>query len=230
MEISTAIEANAVHVRQNDSLLAAAERRLLIRMARRLPRWVNSDQLTLLGLIGMVVTGGAWLASNWHELALLGVVAGLVINWFGDSLDGTVARVRDQQRPRYGYYIDHVVDVAGMLLLCGGLALSPYMGAVPALLLLAAWLAVSAETYLATHSLGVFRLAVCRLGPTELRLLLIAGVAALLLRGRDVALCGQSWRLFDVGGAVAAAGLLAVLVVSVARNAWVLHRAEPLRR
>ena len=222
--------ATAMHVREHGSMLAEAEKRVLIRMAGRLPRWINADHLTALGLLAMVGVGAAYWASRWSELALLGAVAGLALNWFGDSLDGTVARVRNHQRPRYGFYVDHVVDVASMLLLCAGLALSPHMSPVVALLLLGAYLMVSAEAYLATHACGVFRVSLLKVGPTELRILLAAGTLRLLASGSEVELFGQTRLLFDAGGVVAVAGLFGALVFSTARNGLALYRAEPIPR
>ncbi len=220
----------AGHVREHGSILADAEKRALVWMARRLPRRINADHLTVLGLLAMAGTGAAYWASQWHELALLGAVAGLAVNWFGDSLDGTVARVRNHQRPRYGYYVDHVADITSMLLLCAGLALSPYMNMAPALLLLAAYLMLCAEAYLATHACGVFRVSILRVGPTELRILLAAGTLCVLLRGGEVSLLGGTWLLFDVGALAGIAGMFGALGFSVARNAAALSRAEPLPR
>ncbi len=218
------------HVREHGSLLADVEKRALVRMAVRLPRRINSDHLTALGLFAMVGVGASYWASQWNEAALLGAVAGLALNWFGDSLDGTVARVRNRQRPRYGFYVDHVVDVTSMLLLCAGLALSPHMSPVAALLLLAAYLMVSAEAYLATHACGVFRVSLLKVGPTELRIVLAVGTLRLLTHGPEVELAGRTWLLFDVGGVVAAAGLFGALVFSAIRNGLALYRAEPLPR
>ncbi len=101
------------HVRENLSVLAAAEKRILVAIAGRLPRWIGSDHLSLLGLTSMLGAGLSFAAVQFTPWAALAVVAFLAANWFGDSLDGTVARVRGQQRPRYGYYIDHVIDLAG---------------------------------------------------------------------------------------------------------------------
>ena len=218
------------HVREHGSILADVEKRALVRMAARLPRRINADHLTALGLLAMVGVGASYWASRWNELALLGAVAGLALNWFGDSLDGTVARVRNQQRPRYGFYVDHVVDVTSMLLLCAGLALSPHMSPVAALLLLAAYLTVSAEAYLATHACGVFRVSLAKVGPTELRILLAVGTVRLLTTGSEVELLGSTWLLFDVGGVAAAGGLFGALVFSAIRNGLALYRAEPLPR
>jgi archaetidylinositol phosphate synthase len=215
-------------VRLQTSVLSAAEKRLLIRIARRLPAWINPDHLTALGAGGMLAAGVCyWLSSHYQPL-LLGAVAGLAVNWFGDSLDGTVARVRDCQRPRYGFYVDHVLDTVGILFLLGGLGFSGYMSPTVALVLLAAYYLLNIEVYLATSVLHEFRMAFFKLGPTELRLLLAAGTIALFFRPR-VTLAGHQFLLFDVGGAVAAAGLAFLFVFSAARNARTLYRAEPLR-
>ena len=220
--------ATAGHVREHGSVLAHAEKHVLIWMARRLPAWVNADHLTSLGLLAMAGAGAAYWASSWNRGALLAAIGGLALHWFGDSLDGTLARVRNQQRPRYGFYVDHVVDITSMFLLCAGLALSPYMTPVVAMLLLAAYLMVSAETYLATHACGVFRVSLLGIGPTELRILLALGTLCLHARNPMVELLGRSWLLFDVGGAAAAAGMLGALALSVARNGRALYRAEPI--
>lgn len=222
--------AAARHVREHGSLLAGVEKRALVWMAARLPGWINADHLTALGLVAMAGVGAAFWASRWSDLALIGVVAGLALNWFGDSLDGTVARLRKHERPRYGFYVDHVVDITSMLLLCAGMALSAHMSPVVALLLLAAYLMVSAEAYLATHACGVFRISLLRIGPTELRILLAAGAVRLLVSGSEVELLGATWRLFDVGGVIAAIGLFGALGFSAARNGRALYRAEPIPR
>ena len=171
----------ATHVRQHNSILAAAEKRALIWMATRLPRWVNSDHLSGLGLASMAGAGLAFVLAASDPVAGASlVVLCLLLNWFGDSLDGTLARVRDQQRPRYGYYVDHVIDLAGTAMLFAGLAASGYMSPAIAALVVAAFFMVSAETYLATHSRGVFKMAFLGVGPTELRILLAAGALALI--------------------------------------------------
>jgi archaetidylinositol phosphate synthase len=88
--------------------------------ARRLPAFVTSDHLSALALIGMASAGVSFAAMRISKWGALGVVVFLTVNWFGDSLDGTLARVRNEQRPRYGCYVDHVIDVAGIVLLLGG--------------------------------------------------------------------------------------------------------------
>jgi archaetidylinositol phosphate synthase len=217
------------HVREHASLLAAAEARALIWMAERLPRSVGSDHLTVLGLAAMVSAGAAYWVASAQPLALWLVVVALGVNWFGDSLDGTVARVRNQQRPMYGYYVDHVIDIIGALFLLGGLALSGYMTPLVALGLLIGFLMLSAETYLATHACGIFRISLMKIGPTELRIVLAIGTVYLLYKPWVV--IGETpYRLFDVGGVVAIAGMGLALTFAVARNTRDLYRAEPLPR
>jgi len=214
-------------VRLQTSALSAAEKRLLVRIATRLPRWINSDHLTLIGAAGMLATGVCyWLASS-HPALLFGAIGGLAVNWLGDSLDGTLARVRNCQRPRYGYYLDHVLDTVGILFLLGGLGLSGYMSPIVALVLLAAYYMLTIEIFLAAAVLREFRMGFFKLGPTELRLLLAAGTIVLFVTPR-VMLAGQPVLLFDVGGLITAAGLVCLFVLSAAGNARTLYRAEPL--
>ena len=214
------------HVREHRSILAASEKRLLIFIAERLPRAINSDHLTTLALVAMGMAGAAFAAARWDRRALWLVVAALALNWFGDSLDGTLARVRRVERPRYGFYVDHVLDIAGATLLFGGLACSPFITPAVALALLIAYLLVAGEVFLATAVRGVFRMSAAGIGPTELRIILAAGAIA-LLRDPHVSIGSLTVRLFDVGGALAAAGLLAAFTVSVVRNTCALAVAEP---
>ncbi|MGE3401882.1 MAG: CDP-alcohol phosphatidyltransferase family protein [Vicinamibacterales bacterium] len=218
------------HVRVNRGLLAAAEKRLLVRIAAALPRWVTSDQLTLLALGAMALCGAGFALARWEPRALWLVIVGLAVNWFGDSLDGTLARVRKLERPRYGYYIDHALDIAGTALLMSGLAVSGYMSPLVAIATLAAYLMVAGEVYLATAAGRDFTMSVAGVGPTELRLLLAIGALALF---RDPYLTigdiGR-FRVFDVGGALATLGLLAAFVTAVVRNGRGLAAAEGRHR
>jgi phosphatidylglycerophosphate synthase len=207
--------------------LASLERRCLVWMAVRLPGRVTSDHLTVLALAAMALTGAAYAVSPGRPGALLLAIAGLAINWFGDSLDGTVARVRRRQRPRYGFYVDHIVDCFGILFVVAGLGWSGHLTPAIAMTLLIAYFMLSIEIYLATYCLAVFRLSFWGVGPTELRILLAIGTLA-LLRDPRVAILGGQYRLFDVGGVVAIAGIALALLVSVARNTRALYRAEPL--
>ncbi|MCC7009614.1 MAG: CDP-alcohol phosphatidyltransferase family protein [Acidobacteria bacterium] len=209
------------------SLTAAWEKKALIWMARRIPRAIHSDHLTALALVAMAGAGASyWLASTTPVGLWLASLC-LVVNWFGDSLDGTLARVRDRQRPRYGFYVDHVVDEFGVAFLLGGLALSGYMSPPVAIALMVVYFMLCIEVFLATHVLGRFRMSFFKVGPTELRLLLIAGNAVAVWHPTANVL-GSTLPVFDVGGAIGAAGLLVTLLYSAARNTRALYRLEPL--
>src|SRR5579862_8008457 len=151
--------------RVNHSLTASVEKRALVWMAERAPRWLTSDQLTILGLSAQIGAGAFYALSRYHRSALFIVIACLALNWLGDSLDGTLARVRRQQRPRYGFYVDHIVDLFGAIALFGGLGVSGFLHAATAMSLLLAFLLLSAESYLATHTLGEFQLSQGWFGP-----------------------------------------------------------------
>jgi archaetidylinositol phosphate synthase len=213
------------HAREHRSVLAAAEKRLLVSIARRIPRAINSDHLTSLALAAMALAGAAFAAAQWDRRALWLVVIALALNWFGDSLDGTLARVRRVERPRYGFYVDHVLDIVGATLLFAGLACSTFMHPGIALALLIAYLLVSGEVFLATAVHGTFRMSFAGVGPTELRVVLAAGAIA-LLRDPHVAFGPLTVRLFDLGGLIGIAGLVVVFAVSVLRNATALAAAE----
>src|SRR6266699_1317481 len=216
-------------VRQQESLLAPLEKKTLLWLARRMPAWVNSDQLTLLGFLGMILAGVCYFLAKWNALALIGAVVCLAVNWAGDSLDGTLARVRDKQRPRYGFYVDHVVDSLGALFLLGGLALSSFMSHGIAIGLLIVYLLLSCEVYLATYTLGKFHISYWKFSPTELRILLAVGNLALFLNpGAGLTLFGGRYSLFDIGGAVGIVGMALMLAVSVIRHTRALYLAEPV--
>jgi phosphatidylglycerophosphate synthase len=209
------------------SLLAGVEKQALIWMAERLPAWVGSDHLTGLGAFAMLGAGIAFWLAPGHPLAFVAAVAFLAINWFGDSLDGTLARVRHQERPRYGFYVDHVLDVVGILLLFSGLVAGGFMSPIIGAGFLIAYYLLTVEIALATHTVGTFRISYWKMGPTEMRILLAVG-ALQLLRSPDVALFGSRFLLFDVGGVIAIVALFATFVVSAISNTRTLYRLEPL--
>jgi phosphatidylglycerophosphate synthase len=209
--------------RVHGSFLAAAEKRALVWMAERLPAWVNSDHLTILGFGAQIATGVCYALAARDRRMLLAAILCLALNWFGDSLDGTLARVRQQQRPRYGFYVDHVIDSIGAVAMMGGLALSGYMHPLIAIGLLIAFLLLSIQSYLATYALGEFHLSFWRFGPTELRILLAVGNLALLRRAWVI---HGRYRLFDIGGAISLAGMAAMLVFFSLKNTIRLYREE----
>jgi archaetidylinositol phosphate synthase len=220
---STAMDATAP--REKAFLLARPEQRLLEAIARRLPARVLPDHLTVLAL---AAAGGfaAFGALGW----LWGMAGLLVVQWLGDSLDGTLARVRRTERPRYGYYLDHLSDALSTALVGLGLGLTAQMHLTVALVLVIAYLALSINTYLETQALGVFTLGYGRLGPTEARLGLVALLAATAL-GAEAALPlpGVTLSLLDIA-ALGAAGAMAVAVTGRALgNLRTLARSEPVQ-
>jgi archaetidylinositol phosphate synthase len=220
----------AAHVREHHGLLAAAEKRVLVWLAERMPPAINSDHLTALGMVAMLLAGGAFALVPWWRPVLAFVPLCLALNWFGDSLDGTLARVRGQQRPRYGYYVDHVVDIVNVTALFAGLACSGLIGPALAVGVLAAYVAVCAEVFLATHVLGVFPLSFIGFGPTELRIVLSVGALA-AIRTPVVALPGlDGVGLFDLGAVIALGGMAAAFTTSAIRHTRRLYRLEPIPR
>jgi phosphatidylglycerophosphate synthase len=212
-------------LRVQESWVAAAEKRALLWLAARTPQRINPDHLTVLGLAAQIGAGACYALVPWNRYALLGVIVCLALNWLGDSLDGTLARVRQRLRPRYGFYVDHMVDSFGALALMGGLALSGCMHPVIAVALLIAFLMLSIQSYLATHALGEFRISFWRFGPTELRILLAVGNLFLFWRP-EVHLFGRQYRLFDVGGAIGLAGMALMVIVFTLQNTVRLYREE----
>src|SRR2546427_10812104 len=215
-------------VRQQESLLAPLEKKTLLWLARRMPAWVDSDQLTLLGFLGMILAGVCYFLAKWNALALIGAVACLAVNWFGDSLDGTLARVRDRQRPRYGFYVDHIVDSFGAIFLVGGIGLSGYMTGTIAMALIIAYFLLAIEIYLATYTIGVFRLSFGIWGPTELRIVLAIGTLV-LLKKPVVSIGDTKYLLCDVGGVAAIVAMTAFAIYSSIRNTIRLYREERLK-
>ena len=211
--------------RQHGNLLAEVEKQCLVWLAERMPRSVQPDHLTLLALASMFMAGVSYAAAQWWSPGLLMVNAWLAVNWFGDSLDGTLARVRRQERPRYGFYVDHMADSFGVLFLLGGLALSGYMRPGVAFALLIIYLLLSINLSLAAYSLGIFQLSFWLFGPTELRILLGVGNVVAWLRP-TVHVLGIEQPFFDVAGLVAGAVMALVLAGSVARNTLALYRSE----
>jgi phosphatidylglycerophosphate synthase len=213
--------------RVNRSLTATLEKKALQWMAERAPKWVSSDQLTLLGLTAQLGAGACYAWSRFNRFALLGVILCLALNWLGDSLDGTLARVRQQQRPRYGFYVDHMADIFGAVALMCGLGCSGFLHWQTALAMLVAFLVLSSESYLATYTLASFQLSQGFFGPTEIRALLIIGNLA-LLRNPYATIFGYKLLLFDLGGVIASVSMFAMAFLVALRHTAELYRQEPL--
>jgi archaetidylinositol phosphate synthase len=226
--IITKEETNFTSARRvNQALTASLEKRALQWMAHRAPQWLTSDQLTILGFGAQIGAGIFYALSRYNRYALLLVILCLVLNWFGDSMDGTLARVRCQQRPRYGFYVDHMVDILGSVALMGGLALSGFVHWQTAIAMLIAFLLLASESYLATYTLSRFQLSQGIFGPTEIRILLILGNLA-LLRSPYSTLFGHKMLLFDLGGTIAVVCMAATLIILTVRHTAQLYREEPL--
>ena len=225
IQSADAATGNAEIVRQNNGVLAGAEHRCLLWLADRMPSWVHPDHLTFIALAAMLLAGisCAW-ARAWPPALPLTTVW-LAVNWFGDSLDGTLARVRKQERPRYGYYVDHMSDSFGVLFLFGGLACSGYLSPLVALSLLVIYLLLAINSYLAAYSLGIFQMSFWKVGPTELRILLSIGFVVAWQRP-TVCVLGTDHLFLDVASVVAMVAMTTTLVVSVAQNTMRLYLEE----
>jgi archaetidylinositol phosphate synthase len=211
-------------------LLAGVERPVLLWLATRVPRTIRSNHLTALGVLGATGVGIAYALTNYSHQWLWGASLMLVVNWLGDSLDGTLARVRGTQRPKYGYYLDHVVDAYATAVIGLGIGLSPYVYLGLALGIVVAYLAMSINVYLESTVFGVFKISYGRIGPTEVRLILILlNTIALITTGWRSPLpipinVLANWTL----GAVLA-GMVVLFVGRFARNLYRLAKLEPQR-
>jgi archaetidylinositol phosphate synthase len=192
--------------RLNDSFLATKERALLHSLVRRLPHWVTPDQLTAMGLVGAVMTGVGFLLCNWSPSFIALVVLGLFLNWFGDSLDGTLARFKHIERPRYGFLIDHASDLIAQSIIVIGLGCSPYFTLSSSLFVLSLYLLLSSYTYLRAAVEGVHRLAYGGLGATEFRIMVAVWPLFVEVVGPGVV----GGRIFDHAGIDVVIGFLSI--------------------
>ena len=210
-------------VRIQQNFLARHERRLLNWICPRLPAWVTPDQLTTLGFLGAVIVAAgymlSWIDDEWLGLCL----AGYIVNWFGDSLDGSLARWRRIERPRYGYFVDHSIDAVGTLLMVGAIGASPYMRLDVALMAVIGYFLLSIHTFLAAKVVGEFRLSYMAGGPTELRLMLMAMTVTMAMVGPgDIG--GTNFSPFDLFALVVASILVTIFVVQSFAMAHMLRR------
>jgi archaetidylinositol phosphate synthase len=207
------------------NFLARRERQLLDAFCRVMPEWVTPDRLTVLGVVGSVITAIGYAAVNLHAAFYLLACFGLVVNWFGDSLDGSLARYRKIERPRYGYFVDHSTDVVSNFLIIGGLGLSPHIGMSAALFALAGYLALSIYVFLLNQVSGQFQLTFANCGPTEIRLGIIAFNLALFLIGPTfLSLDGYTIALAPTGVGLLGAGLAIIFVANLYKTARDLAR------
>ena len=210
-------------VREMRFLLAGPEGRILRAVAARVPRSIRSNHLTAIGTIGAAAAGIAYALTTYHPAWLWVASAMLVVNWLGDSLDGTLARVRGTQRPKYGYYLDHVVDAFSTAVIGLGIGLSPYVDLGLALGMVIVYLALSINVYLESSVFGVFKISYGRIGPTEVRLLLIALNTLVVFWPSPTSLVAN-WTL-----GIILAGMVALFVGRFVRNLYRLAKLEPQR-
>ena len=227
---AAAREAAPTHVfkdarRVQESFCAPVERKILGWLARRMPDWVTPDHLTILGLAAQLCAGGCFALSRWFPPSLLFVDVFIAINWFGDSLDGTLARYRNKLRPRYGFYVDHITDTYGALFILAGLTISGYISERIAVGMLIGFLLLSINAYLSTYTMGIFRLSFWKFSPTEMRILLAIGTAYAYFHPY-VHVLGAKYLFFDVGGLGGIIGMLLIFVPSTIQNTRVLYRTE----
>jgi phosphatidylglycerophosphate synthase len=214
--------------RTSRALLATAERWALTRIAARLPGWVLPDHLTVLALVAAVLITAAYALSNRDPAWLWLASAGLVVHWFGDSLDGTLARVRKIQRPRYGFYVDHLADAFSTVCIGLGLGFSPYMLLSVGLAVVVAYLVLSINVYLETITQSQFRFGYGIIGPTEARLALIGlNTLAVLVGPLPFEVLGVGATVFDLLGVLGAISMLAMLLRRAVRNLRSLGAEEP---
>ena len=214
-------------VRIQESFVTKAEKRVLRWLAERMPERVNSDHLTGLGAVAMFLVGASYALTRFTPYGLLLACFFLAVNWFGDSLDGTLARYRGRQRPRYGFYVDKMIDCFGVTALFAGMGASGHLQPLIAVWLLVAYLLLSSEIFLATYSLAEFKMSYFQFGPTELRMLLCAGNLYVFFHPA-VRPFGLPLTLFDFGALIGAGGMVAIAIVSFVRHTRILYDAERL--
>lgn len=171
------------HKRVNDIFLGPLERPALQWLAAHQPAWVTPDILTVIGIFGALVILISYVLSQFNPVFLWLASLGFVINWFGDSLDGTLARYRHIERPKFGFFIDHVTDVLTEIIIVLGLGLSPYIKFSVASMCCIAYITMSVLVYVRMNVMGEFKLSYGKLGPTEVRVLAILLNTAMFFAG-----------------------------------------------
>jgi len=216
------------HRRINEILLAPLERPALQWLAAHLPEWVSPDVLTVIGIIGAIMIFVSYWLTGIDRNFLWLVNLGFVINWFGDSLDGTVARHRNIQRPTYGFFVDHTVDALSEVLVFVGLGLSPYVNLEVACLALVGYLLMSVLVYVRTYVDGVFKISYAKIGPTEMRLIaMIANTVVYFVGNPVLELPSGTVSIYNLIGMTIAAALAIAFVVSTIIQAREYAQVDP---
>ena len=208
------------------SFLSCSEKKILVKIAQALPGWITSNMLTAVGVVGSIVIASGYYLSNYDVSWLWLASLGFVLNWFGDSLDGTVARVRNTQRPVFGYYLDHTVDVINEALMFIGAGLSPYLDLRAAVLAYIIYLALTLNVYINVHLRGEFNLTYLGFGPTEFRVVMIALNAVLFFVGPS--LTGNPAIIY-ISFAIPAI-LLVIYLVTIIKDIRHFSKIDPLKK
>jgi len=217
--------------RRSTFITTQFEQWALPRVAARLPLWIVPDTLTFLGVVAATFIAAGYMLSNRDPMWLWAVNLALVVHWFGDSLDGTLARVRKIERPKYGFYLDHLTDAYSTFAVGLGLGLSPYMLLSVGLAIVIGYYLMSINVYLETHVFKEFRYGYGVVGPTEARLLLIIlNTLAFFSKDLPFTVMNTQMTLFDVGGLIGVITMMLMLSRRVIRNLTNLARLEPARR
>lgn len=220
------------------SVLNGIEKQILVAMAKRLPRWVTSDMLTCIGVLGAILTGTGFALTHFGYQWLWLSSFGLIVNWFGDSLDGTVARVRRTQRPIYGYYLDHNTDLLCQLAIFVGVGISPMMNMSVSLFVLVMYLMLEVYVSINAHLKSEFRLTYAKMGPTEFRLVVILlntvviFTPALQHFSRTYMLFGSetTFRFMDYAGSAIAAIMFLLYLIYFIKDARHFAKIDPLKQ
>ena len=213
------------HDRINDILLGPLERPALQWLAAHMPPWMTPDMLTVIGTFGAVVIFSGYVLTHSHNGFLWLASFGFLINWFGDSLDGTLARYRKIERPKYGYFVDHTVDSFNEMIILLGLGLSLYMRFEIAAMILIGYLLMSILVFIRTSVTGEFRISYGKLGPTEVRVIAVILNTLIFFFGNPTVLVGQlNLSVVDMAGGVVALVLIGIYVFSSWKEASRLHR------
>ncbi len=219
------------HQRVNDILLGPLERPALAWLAKKMPAWITPDILTAIGFLASVLIFFSYWLTTYNKNFLWLASLGLLLNWFGDSLDGTLARYRKIERPRYGMFVDHVTDTLSEILVFVGIGLSPYVDLNIALFGLISYLNVSILVYMVMVTRGVFKISMAKIGPTEIRVIGILANAVVFFAGNP--LITTPWATFSLYNAVivtVAALLLVFFLIESVRTGAELSREDDVSR
>ncbi len=213
-----------------DTITGPWEKRNLPKMAKALPDWVMPDHLTILGVFAAIMIAVGYILTRFSIWWIWLANFGLILHWFADSLDGTLARVRHTERENYGYFVDHICDAVTTFLVCFGLGASPFMDMRTGMFLAVGYFMLNIYVHTAAYSEGVFRLSYGRLGPTEVRIIIfITNIIIIFWNPVICRIFGQPVRALDIGGIFVGTTFLVIFVISTIKDAIKLDREDRAR-